>query len=95
MQQERIVNRDRRLLADGQKKIEDTIAETQEQYLKEEKEMETGFQQQVDVIEAAMVGMVLGCSRCNMAAPWRRCTVLSLGCMQTSGQGWRESMTST
>lgn len=56
MQQQRKKNRDKRIVEDGQAKIDNTISEAQAQYLREEKELETDFQGKLNDIEANMAG---------------------------------------
>jgi hypothetical protein len=56
------MNREKRVLEDGQAKIDETISDAQAQYLREEKELEASFQQDLNEIEAAMAGVGSGCT---------------------------------
>ena len=103
MQQQRKRNRGKRIVEDGQEKIDNSISEAQAQYLREEKELEANFQDKLNEIEANMAGVTDSHSVFEDHILFLRtkilksCYYLCLQCnfMQKSGSKWVRSMMHT
>lgn len=98
VQQQRSVNRVKKVLEEGQENIDNTITGAREEYLREEQDLDAQFRHDLDELELSMAGVAFECCVCKQGAgkdftPALYCCT-SLCCYRNSlwsiqKRGWR------